>query len=87
MSVEATIKKLQTAIMINNKMLVKVNTRQAYAEDECKFINKYIITTPQAQKNRKGKTVIKDTSIYESYSKIAVLKFLSDLYREGVASG
>ena len=67
---------------------IKVNTKQYYSEKTGKMGTKYILTTSVLRRNRKGEKVVKDEELFNSYSKVEVLKYLAGLYKElGDASG
>lgn len=87
MEIGASIKKLQTALLMKNTQ-VKINTKEYYSEVSNKMMTKYSVTTPIVKKNKKGELKMKDEPIYEGYSKVEVLKCLASLYKKlGDANG
>lgn len=82
MNIGALIRKLQLALL-QKDVLMRINTKQFYSEEKSKIVTKYIITTPKRVKNN-----IKNTKVYEGYSKIGVLQYLADTYKNvGGANG
>ena len=83
MNIGALIRKLQLALLQKN-IEMRINTKQFYSEKNNKMATKYSITTPQKVKKK-----IKNVTVYEGYSKIGVLKYLADTYKNvgGVNGG
>lgn len=47
------------------------------------MVTLYIVTTPKLKRNKKGNLYMKDESIYETYSKAQLIKFLYRIYKGG----
>ena len=82
MNISAAINKLQMALLVKN-IQVKLNTKQAYIEENNKMVTKYILTTPMERISKSGELYMKDETIYETYSKAQLIKFLYRTYKEG----
>lgn len=82
MNISAAINKLQMALLVKN-IQVKLNTKQAYIEENNKMVTKYILTTPMERVSKSGELYMKDETIYETYSKSQLIKFLYRIYKEG----
>ena len=82
MNISAAISQLQIALLAKN-IQVKVNTKQAYIEENNKMVTKYILTTPKQRISKDGNPYMKDESIYETYSKAQLIKFLHGIYKKG----
>ena len=82
MNISAAINKLQMALLVKN-IQVKLNTKQAYIEENNKMVTKYILTTQMERISKNGELYMKDETIYETYSKAQLIKFLYRAYKEG----
>lgn len=47
------------------------------------MVTKYILTTPMERASKSGELYMKDETIYETYSKAQLIKFLYRVYKEG----
>lgn len=47
------------------------------------MVTKYILTTPTERISKSGELYMKDETIYETYSKAQLIKFLYRAYKEG----
>lgn len=47
------------------------------------MVTLYVVTTPKPRRNKEGELYMKDESIYETYSKAQLIKFLYRIYKEG----
>lgn len=82
MNLSIAVNKLQTALLMLN-IQVKINTKQIFIEEDKKMVTLYIVTTPKLKRNKKGNLYMKDESIYETYSKAQLIKFLYRIYKGG----
>jgi len=81
-NISALIRKLQLALL-QKDIKMSINTKQFYSEKNNKMATKYSIVTPQKVEKK-----IKNVTVYEGYSKIGVLKYLADMYKNvGGTSG
>lgn len=81
-NISALIRKLQLALL-QKDIKMSINTKQFYSEKNNKMATKYSIVTPQKVEKK-----IKNVTVYEGYSKIGVLKYLADTYKNvGGTSG
>lgn len=86
MNLQSKINKLLTAIRIKN-VNIKVDTIQAYSEEREKYFNIYKVYIKQWSENKRGERVQKYVLQNEFTSKIDLLKYLVDKYKEGEADG
>ena len=82
MNIGSAVKQLQKALLIKG-MQIKINTQQIYIEEDKKMVTLYVVTTPKPRRNKEGELYMKDESIYETYSKAQLIKFLYRIYKEG----
>lgn len=86
MNIQSKINKLLTAIRFQN-VDIKVDTIQAYSEEREKYFNIYKVYIKQWATNKKGERVLKYVLQDEFTSKIDLLKYLVNKYKEGEADG
>lgn len=86
MNIQGKINKLLTAIRFQN-VDIKVDTIQAYSEERKKYFNIYKVYIKQWATNKKGERVLKYVLQDEFTSKIDLLKYLVNKYKEGEADG
>jgi len=86
MNIQSKINKLLNAIRFKN-INIKMDTIQAYSEEKEKYFNIYKIYIKQWTTNKKGEKVFKYVLQDEFTSKIDLLRYLVDKYKEGEADG
>jgi hypothetical protein len=80
MNISGTINKLLYAIKMKGKD-IKIDSRMYFSETSHRYVTKYIISEHKEVENRQHQLVLKWVSIYESYGKGNVLKFLAEYYK------
>lgn len=73
-------KKLQTALL-QDGVVVKVNTYQFYSQDQKRMISKYQITTPVFRPNSVGEWKDMDYEILSTCSAVEVVECLNEIYK------
>lgn len=88
MNIQGNIRKIIVAIKQKGKE-IKIDTRMFYLEEANKYITKIIFSEKRIEKNKKGKEVSKWCELYSGYSKVKLLKYLVEYYKEieGEANG
>jgi len=86
MNIQSKINKLLNAIRFKN-INIKMDTIQAYSEEKEKYFNIYKIYIKQWTTNKKGEKVFKYVLQDDFTSKIDLLRYLVDKYKEGEADG
>lgn len=86
MNLQGKINKLLTAIRFKN-VDIKIDTIQAYSEEREKYFNIYKVYIKQWATNKKGERVFKYLLQDEFTSKVDLLKYLVNKYKEGEADG
>lgn len=77
MNINATIKKLQRAL-INRNIVYKINTYQFYSEEQHRMITGYSITEKQPFKKKNGEMFMKNVELLNTCSQIEVLKWFAE---------
>lgn len=87
MNLQGKINKLLTAIRFKN-VDIKIDTIQAYSKErEKKYFNIYKVYIKEWTTNKKSERVFKYILQDEFTSKVDLLKYLVDKYKEGEANG
>ncbi len=86
MNIQSKINKLLNAIRFKN-INIKMDTIQAYSEEREKYFNIYKVYIKEWTTNKKGERVFKYILQDEFTSKVDLLKYLVDKYKEGEANG
>lgn len=81
MNIKRQIKKLQTALSIKGR-IIRINSYQFYSEQQGRMIDCYSLVEKQWRLNKKGKSVLKDVELLNTCSKIKVLQFLAEEYKQ-----
>ena len=81
MNLKGKMKKLQTAI-IQTGLVIKINQRQFFSDDQKRVITSYSICTPITYyAERKGEWKVTDFEILKTYSMPEVIFCLLDIYK------
>lgn len=80
MNLNRIMKKLQLAIL-QTGLVIKINTRQFFSQDQNRMITIFVLSTPVTYINTYGKCKLKDFEILSSASGIEIVKCLNDIYR------
>lgn len=86
MNLQSNINKLLTAIRLKN-INIKVDTIQVYSEEREKYFNIYKVYIKEWTENKNGERIQKYILQNEFTSKIDLLKYLIEKYKEGEADG
>lgn len=81
MNINRTMKKLQKAI-VNKGLIIKINTRQFFSEEQKRMITSYQVCTPAVRySEEKRSTYEADFEIIKSCSIAEIVMCLSDIYK------
>lgn len=80
MNTRSIMKKLQTAIL-KEGLVVSIDTRQFYAQDQQRMITMFRLTTPVSCRKKTGKLKNGQMTILSSASGIEVIQCLNDIYK------
>ena len=80
MNTRGIMKKLQTAIL-KEGLVVSIDTRQFYAQDQQRMITVFRLTTPVSRRKKTGKLKDEQMTILSSTSGIESIQCLNDIYK------
>lgn len=80
MNARSIMKKLQTAIL-KEGLVVSIDTRQFYAQDQQRMITIFRLTTPVSHRKKTGELKDEQMTILSSTSGIEAIQCLNDIYK------